>query len=30
MSDEKIVRVRDVMKTKFDLVEGLTSVEYAL
>lgn len=30
MSDEKIVRVRDVMKTKFDLVEGLTSVEDAL
>ncbi len=30
MSDEKIVRVRDVMKTKFDLVDGLTSVEDAL
>ncbi len=30
MSDEKIVRVRDVMKTSFDLVEGLTSVEEAL
>ncbi len=30
MSDEKIVRVRDVMKSKFDLVEGLTSVEDAL
>ncbi len=30
MNDEKIVRVRDVMKTKFDLVEGLTSVEDAL
>ena len=30
MSDEKILRVRDVMKTKFDLVEGLTSVEEAL
>ncbi len=30
MSDEKIVRVRDVMKTKFDLVDGLTSVEEAL
>ncbi len=30
MSDEKVVRVRDVMKSKFDLVEGLTSVEDAL
>lgn len=30
MSDEKIVRVRDVMKSKFDLVDGLTSVEDAL
>jgi len=30
MSDEKIVRVRDVMKSKFDVVEGLTSVEEAL
>lgn len=30
MSDEKIVRVRDVMKSKFDVVEGLTSVEDAL
>ena len=30
MSDEKIVRVRDVMKSKFDLVEGLTSVADAL
>jgi CBS domain-containing protein len=30
MSDEKIIRVRDVMKTKFDLVEGLTTVEDAL
>lgn len=30
MNDEKIVRVRDVMKTSFDLVEGLTSVEEAL
>ena len=30
MSDAKIVRVRDVMKKEFDLVEGLTSVEDAL
>lgn len=30
MSDEKIVRVRDVMKSKFDVVEGLTSVDDAL
>ncbi|MFV1997769.1 MAG: CBS domain-containing protein [Acidiferrobacterales bacterium] len=30
MSDEKIVRVRDVMKSRFDVVDGLTSVQDAL
>jgi CBS domain-containing protein len=30
VSNEKVVRVRDVMKSKFDIVEGLTSVEDAL
>lgn len=30
MSDRKVIRVRDVMKTKFDLVDGLTTVSDAL
>ncbi len=30
MSDRKIIRVRDVMKTEFDTVDGLTSVSEAL
>lgn len=30
MNDRKIVRVQDVMKTKFDMVEGLDTVEQAL
>lgn len=30
MSDRKIVRVRDVMKTYYDLVDGMTSVSEAL
>ena len=30
MSDRKLIRVRDVMKTEFDLVDGLTTVQEAL
>jgi len=30
MSDRKIVRVKDVMKTGFDLVDGMTTVQEAL
>ena len=30
MSDRKIVRVRDVMKTDFDMVEGMDTVETVL
>lgn len=30
MTSKKIVRVRDVMKTKFDLVDGVTTVADAL
>jgi predicted transcriptional regulator len=30
MNDKKIVRVRDVMKTKFDTVDGLDTVAHAL
>ena len=30
MNERKIVRVRDVMKTKFDMVDGLDTVEKAL
>ena len=30
MSDRKIVRVRDVMKTEFDMVDGMTTVQEAL
>jgi len=30
MTNKKIIRVRDVMKTKFDLVEGVTTVADAL
>lgn len=30
MSDRKIIRVKDVMKKKFDMVDGLTSVSQAL
>ena len=30
MSERKVVRVRDVMKTKFDLVDGMTTVKDAL
>lgn len=30
MSDRKVVRVRDVMKDKFDLVDGMTTVQEAL
>ena len=30
MSDRKVVRVRDVMKTKFDMVDGMTTVADAL
>ncbi|KPK12375.1 MAG: histidine kinase [Acidithiobacillales bacterium SG8_45] len=30
MSENEIIRVRDVMKKKFDLVEGLTTVSEAL
>ena len=30
MSERKIVRVRDVMKTKFDMVDGKDTVEEAL
>ena len=30
MNDRKIVRVRDVMKTEFDMVEGMDTVETVL
>ena len=30
MSERKIIRVKDVMKNKFDMVDGLTSVSQAL
>ncbi|MCG6860117.1 MAG: CBS domain-containing protein [Chromatiaceae bacterium] len=30
MNDKKIVRVRDVMKTKFDTVDGIDTVAHAL
>lgn len=30
MSDRKIIRVKDVMKNKFDMVDGLTPVSVAL
>ena len=30
MSDRKVVRVRDVMKNQFDMVDGMTSVADAL
>ncbi len=30
MSDRKIIRVRDVMKTEFDMVEGMDTVETVL
>jgi CBS domain-containing protein len=30
MSERKVVRVRDVMKTKFDMVDGMTTVADAL
>ena len=30
MSDKKIIRVRDVMKTEFDMVEGMDTVETVL
>ncbi len=30
MSDRKVVRVRDVMKTSFDMVDGMTTVKDAL
>ncbi len=30
MSDRKVVRVRDVMKTQFDMVDGMTTVADAL
>lgn len=30
MSDKKIIRVRDVMKTKFDTVDGIDTVAHAL
>lgn len=30
MTEHKIIRVRDVMKTKFDMVDGLSTVEEAL
>lgn len=30
MSENEVIRVRDVMKKKFDLVEGLTTVSEAL
>lgn len=30
MSDRKVIRVRDVMKTEFDLVDGMTTVKEAL
>lgn len=30
MTEQKTIRVRDVMKTKFDMVDGLSTVEDAL
>ena len=30
MSDQRIVRVRHVMKTKFDMVDGMTTIKDAL
>jgi predicted transcriptional regulator len=30
VTEQKIIRVRDVMKTKFDMVDGLSTVEEAL
>ena len=30
MSEREVVRVRDVMKTKFDIVDGMTTVSEAL
>lgn len=30
MSDDKVIRVRDIMKTKFDMVDGIATVEDAL
>ena len=30
MSDRKVIRVRDVMKTRFDMIDGMTSVKDAL
>lgn len=30
MSDRKVVRVRDVMKTEFDMIDGMTTVADAL
>jgi CBS domain-containing protein len=30
MSDKKLIRVREVMKTHFDLIDGMTSVAEAL
>lgn len=30
MSEDKTVRVRDIMKTKFDMVDGIATVEDAL
>lgn len=30
MSEHKVIRVRDVMKTKYDIVDGMTTVKDAL
>ncbi|MBU1190116.1 MAG: CBS domain-containing protein [Gammaproteobacteria bacterium] len=30
MNEKKTIRVRDVMKTKFDLIDGMTTVQAAL
>ncbi|MBF0218304.1 MAG: CBS domain-containing protein [Gammaproteobacteria bacterium] len=30
MSDKSVIRVRDVMKTEFDMVDGMTTVQDAL
>ena len=30
MSDSQIIRVRDVMKTRYDMVDGMTTVEDAI
>lgn len=30
MKDKKLIRVRDVMKDKFDIVDGMETVEHAL